>query len=299
MLRGVLEDYMKKELDKRKNLRVVTSNNFLRAAGLEGISLKARKLLYIAISQCRRADHEFYEYTISARDFASMMGVKAQGVYQTADTITDELMSGFLKLKTDTGIKKFQLFKSCEYVEDSSGKHNGLIHFQLSEDMTPYLLSLKKDFSKPLLQDFLQMKSTYSIEVWHLMQREMHSTYPGVDKAIYFYISLDELRKATGTEGKKGLQKLSNFKARVLDTAIAEIRELGLADITYTNRKSGRKVIGFNFLAKNAVSVVEDDLSDRGKKMARKAVLVAKKASGSITQDEEDEYERIKQELYE
>ena len=50
----------KRELNTKENIKTVTSNQFITACGLEGISLKARKLLYIAISQSKKTDTEFY-----------------------------------------------------------------------------------------------------------------------------------------------------------------------------------------------------------------------------------------------
>lgn len=59
-----------KELNTKESVKVVTSNSFIKACGLEDLSLKGRKLLYLAISQCKRTDTEFYEYNISVKSFA-------------------------------------------------------------------------------------------------------------------------------------------------------------------------------------------------------------------------------------
>ena len=45
----------------------------------------------------------------------------------------------------------------------------------------------------------------------------------------------------------------------MLDKAINEIKETAWVDITYTNVKSGRTVIGFDFVARNILHI---DLSD-------------------------------------
>lgn len=238
-----------KKVDTRNSVRVVTSNNFLRAAGLEKTSLKARKLLYIAMSQSKQTDKGFFEYSISAQDFAKLMGTSVQTVYQDADTMTDELMKGFIKIDQrpeGKGFLKFCLFEECSY-------SNAVLTFKMSKDMTPILLGLKKDFSKPLLADFLQMNSNYSIEIWHLMQQYMHSLKPGITDKIEFDISLDELRRVTGTEDK--LKKISQFKERVLDQAIKEISERCGVNITYENLKTGRAVTGFHFIAKSQFHV--------------------------------------------
>ena len=234
-----------RKADYRDNVKVVTDNRFITAYGLQGISLKARKLLYIAIAQSHINDKEFYEFSITPLEFADLMGISPTHIYEEADRITDELMKGFIKVipEGDRKFKKFSLFSICEYNEDYE------IKFKLNPDMTDFFLELKKNFSQPLLLDFMKMRSPYSIAIWHLLQREMESKKPTTTEEIEFYVSLDELRQVTGTEDK--LKQLVNFKERVLDKAINEIKETCWVDITYTNVKSGRTVIGFNFKARN------------------------------------------------
>ena len=236
---------MERELDTRDNIRVVTSSNFLKASGLEEVSLKARKLLYLAIAQCRQNDTGFYTYSIKATEFAAFMGISSSNVYAEADNLTDELMRGFIKEKPqgEKKFKKFQLFKTCEYTEDSE------LIFQMSEDMVPILLGLKRDFVQPLLFDFAKMKSNYSIEIWHLMQREMKSRKPNVNEVIQFELKLEELRMVTGTKDQATYDKLSNFKNRILDKALREIRDNCGVNITYENVKKGKTVVAFKFSA--------------------------------------------------
>lgn len=229
-----------KKVDTRSSVRVVTSNNFLKAAGLEKISLKARKLLYIAMSQCKQNDKGFFEYSITAKDFARLMDVSVSHVYQDADKITDELMRGFIKIQSGKTFLKFQLFDKCVYSDAT-------LIFKMSIDMTPILLDLKKDFSKPLLQDFMHMNSSYSIEIWHLMQKAMHSVKPGLADTIEFDLSLEELRTVTGTQNK--LKQIGQFKQRVLDKALREIEDHCGVKISYENLKEGRTVTGFHFTA--------------------------------------------------
>lgn len=237
---------MQRQLDTRDNVRVVTSNDFITACGLEGISLKARKLLYIAISQCKQSDTEFYEYGISAKEFAELMNISASHVYEEADKISDELMHGFIKVAPKTGngkkgFKKYNLFSMCEYSQES------ILKFKLNKDMTDFLLEVKGSFTKPLLDDFLQMNSPYSMAIWHLMQREMHSKKAYGIHVIEFDLSLDELRQVTGTVDK--LKKISHFKERILDKAIREIKDNCGMVITYTDVKTVRTVTGFHFKA--------------------------------------------------
>lgn len=233
-----------RKIDTRDSVRVVTTNDFIMACGLQSISLKARKLLYIAVAQCRKSDNEFYEHELSAVEFAKMMNISVSHVYEEADKITDELMHAFLKLRNEKSkktFKKFAIFNVCEYTE------NATLKFKLNKDMTDFLLGISKDFSQPLLNDFMKMNSHFSMAIWHLMQREMHSKKAFGIHVIEFDLSLEEIRKVTGTIDK--FERLSDIKRYVLDKAIREIKDNCGEVITYENIKSGRTVTGFHFKA--------------------------------------------------
>lgn len=234
---------MKRELNTKESVRTVTSNQFITACGLGGISLKARKLLYIAVSQSKKTDTEFFEYEIGVKEFADLMGIAPTHVYQEADALTDELMRGFVKIqeKDSKSWRKYQLFDMCEYTE------NGSIRFEISKQMTDFLLNLTGNFSQPLLHDFLKMRSPYSMAIWHLMQREMKSKKLGVTATTGFDLTLKELRQVTGTEDK--FKSISHFKQKVLDKAIREIFDCAGVKISYDNIKIGKKVTGFRFFA--------------------------------------------------
>ena len=243
-----------KKIDKRESIKVVTSNQFITAKGLDGMSLKARKLLYIAIAQCKTVDKEFYEFSINIQEFATLMDIKSTNVYQVADEVTNELLKTFIAVmpKNEKKFKKYTLFSRCEY-------DNGIISFKLNPDMTEFLLELKGSFTKPLLHDFLRMRSPYSMAIWHLCQREMKSKKPYADNIIEFDLELAELRQITGTENK--LKQMSEFKSKVLDKGLREIEENCGIVIKYDNIKTGRFVTGFHFIAKSQLYISKDNLS--------------------------------------
>lgn len=249
-----------KKTDTRENVKTVTDNAFITAKGIEGISLKGRKLLYLAISQCRKDDTKFYTFSISAKDFANLVGVTADDVYNTADKISCELMKGYIEVGSGRNWEKYSLFSKCSYKQ-------GVLTFKLNPDMTSFLLQLKGDFTQPLLQDFMHMRGTYTMAVWHLMQREMKSRKPGIGEMILFDLSFEELREVTGTQKK--LKQVCNFKERVLDKAIKDIADNCGVIITYDNITEGRRVIGFHFCARS-----QFQLSDYSKAKALKKTKV-------------------------
>lgn len=243
-----------KKIDKRESIKVVTSNQFITAKGLDGMSLKARKLLYIAIAQCKTVDKEFYEFSMSALEFAELMNISSSHVYEEINNITDELLKTFISVipKGEKKFVKYPLFALCSY-------DSGEIKFELNKKMTEFLLELKGSFTKPLLHDFLRMRSPYSMAIWHLCQREMKSKKPYADNIIEFDLELAELRQITGTENK--LKQMSEFKSKVLDKGLREIEENCGIVIKYDNIKTGRFVTGFHFIAKSQLYISKDNLS--------------------------------------
>lgn len=272
-----------KKIDKRESLTVVTDNGLIDAQDLPKLSLNARKLFYVAVSQCRKNDKEFYEYETTPAELADMWGVSRQEVYQVAEKICKELMQIVITIRT--GKKAFRmrhLFEKCNYDDDA------VLTFKLHTEMTDLLLGLKKDFSKPLVWDFMKMRSPYSMALWHCFQKEMKSFKPIMTQRIEFDISLKELRAVTGCENK--FKSISEFKRFVLDKALKEIKRNCWVNITYDNIKRGRTVTGFRFTAESVWGYTDvSGLSYRMQKRMRKAVLVRKRAEIGLDPDEQEE----------
>jgi plasmid replication initiation protein len=261
-----------RKLNTNDNIRVVTSNSFITALELSKMSLKARKLLYIAIAQCEKNDDEFYEYKLTVPEFADLMGIDKSNLYQEADNLTDELVKSIIRVKQkgSKNFDKYPLTSRCEY------KDNSYLRIELNPRMTDLLLQLKGDFTQALLSDFLRMRSPYSMAIWHLMQREMKSKKPG-SRRIDFYLSLDELRQVTGTENK--LKQIGQFKERVLDKALREIQENCGTVITYKNRKQGRTIVGFDFCAINEFGIDMTDYKPTAEVLEKGRLIELKRIS--------------------
>ena len=279
-----------KKVDTRESLRVVTSNALIDASDLIQLSGNARKMFYLAISQCQKDDMAFYEYEITPRELADIWGISVQEIYQIAEPMTKELMKVVLTIyEGGKTFKHRHVFDKCDYDEKK-------IKFRLHTDMTDHLLGLKTNFSKPFVWDFMKMRSPFSMAIWHLMQKEMKSFKPCASQVIEYDISLEELRKVTGCTDK--FAGLSEFKRFVLDKAIDEIKEKCLVRITYTNLKVGRTVTGFRFKAVSEWGYLDlENASPRKIKHLRKTELIKKSWSEQLTPAEQKELEMLEAEL--
>lgn len=231
---------MKNEINNRKDLRVVTSNDFIFNKDVARLSLNAKKLLYIAIAQCRMQDGEFYTYEITPKELAKIMDVSVKRIYQCIDDITDELMKTIIKKEDGIKWRKKNLFSECSYTYEK------LIEFKIDSSMKEFFLEQKRNFAQPLLYEFMNMHSSYSIAVWHLLQIAAKNKYI---TNTTIRITLEDLRKVTGTENI--LKQLVHFKTKVLKQAIKDIEKVCCLKIEYKNVKKGRSVYAFDFTFKS------------------------------------------------
>ena len=275
-----------KLIDSKDSIKVVTDNKLITATGLSELSLKARKILYMVMAQCRQTDQDFFIYEITPSELAERLGVGSNHVYELADGITGELMSKYIEVRQEgtKRFKKYNLFSMCEYDDDR------ILRFKLNPDMTEFLLNLKKSFTQTILGDYLQMKSPYSMAIWHLMQREMKGRKPATDR-VSFYLSLDELRTVTGTQNK--LKQMVQFKERVLDKAIREIKDVCGTDIVYKNHRVGRTIKGFYFTARGFFDLTDYQPTRETLEKIRKHDLGMKVQAGTITPQEFDELQNL------
>ena len=133
---------MKRELNTKESVRTVTSNQFITACGLEGISLKARNcciLLYHKAKNrygilwvwnwcervCRFNGNS--TYSCISRSWCSYRWVDARFCKNSR--------------KNNKSWRKYQLFDMCQYTE------NGSIRFEISKQMTDFFMNLTGNFS--------------------------------------------------------------------------------------------------------------------------------------------------------
>ena len=94
-------------------------------------------------------------------------------------------------------------------------------------------------FTKYLLEQTATMTSNYSVRLYELLVQ-----WKQAKKTPMF--ELQEFRGQLGVEDDE-YKAMSNFKIRVLDLAVDEINEKSDLNINYTQKKKGRKIIGFTF----------------------------------------------------
>ena len=115
---------------------------------------------------------------------------------------------------------------------------SGLIELRLDNDLAPYLLQLKKNFTAYSLYNVMGMKSKYSPRLYELIKSYQYKNS--------FTIQIDDLKKMLCAEK----YQFCNFRQKVLDVSVAEINIMSDIIIDYETIKSGRKVNGIKFIVR-------------------------------------------------
>lgn len=272
-----------REVDTRDCIRVVTSNDFLKIEGLADLSLNALKLLYFAISQCKKDDDIFYSCIIKEKELAKCWGITKQTLYDASEDITKEL-SDFVIRKNDLNqynyIRKFNVPMFGIVVDDFDSKGNKIIQIALNPFANELFLHLDKNFSQPLLCDFNKMKSVNSILIWHLIQVKLKSIKPGGNKIVNTRLSVNELRVLTNNITT--YPDLKDFKKKVINQAIKDIKRSCNINVTCKSVKEGRNVIAYDFFMSDKFYIPEDQLSDKTKNAIIRAENFKKKKLTNI-----------------
>lgn len=230
---------MKKEMCLNVENRVVMSNDLIK--GKSNLSLNELKLLRLTIMQIIAEDKDLMTYQVKIMDLAKMLEISRQNLYTDVMEMCKHLLQEIVYIGDGNPKHKWKMYQwcsTCEYDE-------GIITIKLHEKLKPHLIQLKQHYTQYMLQDILMLKTVYAVRIYELIREEMKNQKVYADKTAEISLDLETIRKATNTENK--YEKISMFRARVLNSAIEEINDKLGYYVTYTPVKCSRRIIGFKF----------------------------------------------------
>ena len=132
----------------------------------------------------------------------------------------------------------------------------------------PFITDLKKNFTQYQLNDILHLRNKYAVSMyrWFTMNYRQYEYYANsgkrredqIEKYANPEITLEELRKLTGTEKK--YSAFYDVRRYIIDPICNEITKHTKYNVTYDRIKSGRKIVAIKFhISKKGEKTVEDD----------------------------------------
>jgi plasmid replication initiation protein len=251
------------------------------------LSLYERRFMLWLISKINRKDDKFQTYSLSVNELFDISGLKRSDErYRLAVEMQKSLQTKYVGIK-DEASKTYTTFNWFQRIKYYWGE--GRIEAQIHEDMRPYLLELKEQYTVIALEYALLLRSGYSHRVYDLLKQ-----YQSVGNRT---ISLPDLRDMLEIK-KHEYPRYADFRHRVLEVAQREINEKTDIAFEFEPVKDSRKIVAI-FLrirtTKPTVTLENPEETDERTRAAFQALIrhgVAEKTARALIADYD--LERIK-----
>lgn len=241
---------------------VVWQHNRLAEARYE-LSPREQKLVLYVIAMIEPEDADFKRYVVNISDFARLANLSKDDLYRELRELAEGLKSKVLLIPdhfdAETG-KTVKLITS--WFSDALISPNGEGYFavEISRNLKPYLLQVKREFYQFKLQQVMRMRSAYGIRLYQWLKRWQFRRK--------MQVTVADLRGIMGAAqpSKRGrvvnsLVPYADFKRRAVQPAVEEINEksdilVGFSEIKAKGSKAVES-LAFTIMSKSSSAEVE------------------------------------------
>jgi plasmid replication initiation protein len=215
---------------------VVKSNRLIR--GRINWTKLEHRVVAMLVAQLKQEDDAFEMQRVHISDLMDLSQTSSRDIYNRAEEVCRKLLNQkvHVRTRTDDGRRMYQGYNclsTCRYVEGS-----GYIEAKFNDDMKPFLLQLKRQFTMYRLQNFMQLGSQHSMRMYELIKMR--------EGLRHLCLSVEELREVLCCEHT--YERFSDFRRHVLERARTEIEDTCDAYYTYVVERDGRTPVRVRFL---------------------------------------------------
>ena len=222
----------------------VQSNDFIQAKYKDAISFWEMMIFGKMCTMIDMKDTDFHEYKIYVKDLINFAGLEKNGrLYDTIIDAATKLRRREISvpLKDEQGkdwILDTYLVTGVEKMVNYEGSENVYVALTIHPKMKPFLLQLKRDFTKFDINNYKFLHSGTITRLYQLL-KSYHDRGRKMPK-----FDLTELKDMLGVGNKYDLY--ANFRIKVLDESAKRFEGTDLR-FTYTELKQGKRVVGVQF----------------------------------------------------
>jgi len=219
---------------------IVKSNALIEACYSPGSVYKVRVLL-ACLMQIKAKDElkQSKNFVVTANALADLTGIQAGDNYQELKKAAKELSNMVITVQNTPenflidpwDEMDINVTSSCRYY-----KNEGKVSLRFSEEILPYISSLKSRFTQYQAQYVMPMKSSYGIRLYELCLQWL-----GDEREF----RVNDFKKMFGLENK--YDRIEVLKRRVIQPALDDINTYSDIRVEFGQRKSGRRVTHFQF----------------------------------------------------
>lgn len=222
-----------------QNATVYKSNALIEAN--YRLSVAEQRIILTAISQIRHDEPVTDEimYSVRALDIAETADIAPPDAYRDLKEAAGRLYERKVRLveEPNTGKRKRKVImtrwvQTVAYIDGE-----GRVELRFSKDILPYLTDLKERFTRYHLANVIKLDSTYAIRLYELLAQWRSA---GTRE-----MSIDWLREIF--ELTDAYPAIKDFKRWVIEPAVAQINAHSDLKVTWTQRKTGRRVTHLTF----------------------------------------------------
>jgi plasmid replication initiation protein len=215
----------------------IRQHNVLTNARYEYTELQL-DLMFFIISKLRRGDKDTL-YQLDITELSDLTGKRYNGAY--LHKATADMGSRMLEVEDAKEYRQIWMFQQIRYL-----KGQGIIEFDLTRHVLPYLFELKNNFTSYELAAALRLTSKYAKRIYPLCSQWK-------DQGETKKYDIEDFKKMLGLLDEKGNDKttrISDLKSKVLDIAVKQINEHTELHISYSLEKKGKAFKNIVFTVK-------------------------------------------------
>jgi len=215
---------------------VVQHNNLIEAR--YRLSLQEKRLMLFLMSRIKPNDDSFKKIEISISELSNIMGLDVKNMYRDMSKVTKNMVGRVLSIRNldENYLLHVPWIASAKYLYG-----DGIVRFRISDELAPYLLKIKDQFTVIRLSDLMKFKSIYSIRIYELLKQ--------YESLGYRKMELEDLRLSCGIPENR-LNLIADFRIKVLEISEREINEKSDILIDFKFIKKSRKVVSIEFFIK-------------------------------------------------
>ncbi len=221
-------------MDKELEIR---QHNALTNARYEYTELQL-DLFFFIISKLRKGDKDTV-YQLDIMELSGLTGKRYNGAY--LHKATADMGSRMLEVEDATEYRQIWMFQQIRYL-----KGQGIIEFDLTRHVLPYLFELKNNFTSYELAAALRLTSKYAKRIYQICSQWK-------DRGETKKYDLQDFKRQLNLIDDKGNEKMKQIKElreRVLDIAVKQINEHTELHISYKMEKKGKAFKNITFTVK-------------------------------------------------
>ena len=217
----------------KKALQIIKSNNLIESIKEECLTIREKKLVAFMVSCISSYDSDFKEYQFPIQEFANHFNITDKNINKEYEKLAHSIMKKPFRITDD----KMHIIATW-ISEASYNKRSKSFHFRFTPALKPYLIQLKKSWTKYPLINLIHLENCHSETLYELLKQ-----YESIGSRE---LSIRKLREILGLKNKYPLY--ANLKVKVLSPAVKEINKFTDINTEFKELKIGKRVDKIKFI---------------------------------------------------